>query len=86
MAKLEGTVQELAKHEAKVTQIAQELQPAWAGDAGGAVQKALADYVEAVSDLGREQMEIIGKVRSATAQYQATDAEGGTSLADAMRI
>jgi WXG100 family type VII secretion target len=86
IAKLEGTVQDLAQHEAKVAQIAQELQPSWSGDAGGAVQKALADYVEAVADLGREQTTIVDKVKSATAQYQVTDAAGAGSLADAMRI
>lgn len=86
VAKLEDTVRQLSDHEAKVTQIAQELAPSWAGESGAAVRKALADYAEAVADLGREQAEIIAKVHTATAQYQATDADGAGSLADAMRI
>ena len=85
-AKLEDTVRQLSEHEAKVTQIAQELVPSWAGESGGAMQKALANYTEAVAELGREQAEIISKVHTATAQYEATDAVGAESLADAMRI
>ena len=84
--RLEDTVRQLTEHEAKVTSIAQELLPAWTGEAGREMQKALADYTEAVADLGREQTEILGKVYSATMHYARTDAAGAGSLADEMHI
>jgi uncharacterized protein (UPF0335 family) len=86
IAKFEALEQERAAHEGRVAQIAAELAGSWQGEAGKAVQKALADYLTASAALRREEQEMNQKMDTALRQYTSTDDDAGGSLQSAMHI
>jgi hypothetical protein len=86
VAKFEALEQERAAHEGRVAQIGAELAASWHGQAGDAVQRALADYLSASAALRREEQEMNQKMDSARRQYGSTDDDGGQSLQSAMHI
>jgi predicted nucleic acid-binding Zn-ribbon protein len=86
VAKFEALEQERAAHEGRVAQIGAELEAAWHGYAGDAMQKALADYLSASAALRREEQEMNQKMDSARRHYSSTDDDQGQNLQSAMHI
>ena len=85
-SRLEGMEADRAGHEARVAEIGAGLAEGCKGEAGDAIQKALADYLSASAALRTEEQLMHQKMVTAADAYDSVDDAAASGLRSGMNI